>query len=609
MKSFKRPTIYLQKIIALLMVLILTFSTCSCSFKNTGKNTDNSEEYISESYSSEDNEDFAAFTKEFFCEIVSEDCMTLHAFIEHPENYRIKDYDVTLGRYDFDSLDDTSDITGYINRLMSFDKNTLSAKQQITYDYLLQYLQTLLEYSDLYLFSSQLTTTTGIQIQLPILFEEYPFIEKKDIDEYITLLEDVDGFFENLIEYEKLRSSNGYFMEDTLADEVIESCKSIISSAKDESQGMFIPSFNAKIDAFQGLTDDERNNYKEKNKAAVLNHVVKGYQALIDGLTSLKGTNKYKGGLCNYPNGQKYFESVLAETLGWSKSVSEFDKLVDKYMSTYMASMQTILIKDTSLIDKADSFKFNLTDPTGILEDLKKRIKDDYPEIPEVNYDIKYISKALEDYASPAMYFIPQIDNLNINSIYVNSGDKDSGDIYPTLAHEGYPGHLYQTQYYAATNPDYILQILRIGGYVEGWASYVEVHSYEYADSNSPELNTLMSNNYATILCIYAKGDIGVNYYGWNEDQLAAFLKKWGYNNSSIAHEMYYSFIADPGNYCKYVLGFLGFEELRNHAQSCLGDKFDLKSFHKFVLDMGPVQFDILFSNLEKWEAEQNGQG
>lgn len=65
---------------------------------------------------------------------------------------------------------------------------------------------------------------------------------------------------------------------------------------------------------------------------------------------------------------------------------------------------------------------------------------------------------------------------------------------------------------------------------------------------------------------------------------------------------MYTALIANPGNYCKYVLGFIGFEELKKQAQKDLGSDFSLKEFHRYILETGPVQFDILFSNLKEWE-------
>ena len=400
--------------------------------------------------------------------------------------------------------------------------------------------------------------------------------------------------------FEKLRADNGYFMEDTLADEVIESCKSFLETAGSED-GAMISTFNEKLASVDGLSSQDIADYKAKNVSAVNEHVIPGYQSLVNALTSLKGSNRYSGGLCNYPDGSRYFEYILSSTLGWSKSVDEYDKLVDSYLKKYMLKMQSLALKDSSILDKFDTFSFNMTDPVGILTDLKKRITDDFPEIPDVNYNIKYVSKALEDYTSPAMYFIPQLDNLDINSIYINSSGTSASELYPTLAHEGYPGHMYQTQYFASTSPSLIRNVIKPGGYIEGWASYVEVHSYEYAGDNTL-LNSLVQCNYALILCLYAKGDIGVNYYGWTEAQLSSFLTDYGFSSAEAAHEMYTAFIANPANYCKYVLGFLGFEELKKQAQKDLGDNFSLKEFHRYILETGPVHIDILFDYLKNWE-------
>ena len=252
-------------------------------------------------------------------------------------------------------------------------------------------------------------------------------------------------------------------------------------------------------------------------------------------------------------------------------------------------------------MDDINSYSFAATKPQDIIEDLKKKITDDYPSIDDIDYSIKYVSEALSDYASPAMYFMPQLDNPDINSIYINQTDTTDSDIYPTLAHEGYPGHLYQTQYFLKTNPCLLRSLIKPGGYVEGWASYVEVHSYEYGNG-SYELNTIAKCNYALILCLHAMGDIGVNYYGWDEARLSSFLSNWGFSDVDTAHSMYTSLIANPGNYCKYVLGFIGFEELKKQVQNDLGSNFSLTEFHRYILEMGPVQFDILFSNLKEWE-------
>lgn len=603
---FKRN---IKKVISLTMAVVISAASISltgCGITDIrrlrGKNNNSYDTQYS--YNTTDNEAFEEFTDGLFKELIVDDTLSLHTLLEHPDEYGITDYDVTLGRIDTDSLDDTSDITQCITELTAFDRNFLSKKQTITYDYLLSYLQTRLCYSDLDLYDTQLTPTIGIQIELPLVFSEYTFMEKKDVDEYITLLCDVDSYFANLIEYENMRASKGITKEDSLLDDIISSCQSVIDSVNKtgSSDRLFIDDFNTRIDALTFISDDEKAEYKKLNLDAINNHVIPGYQALIDGLSALKGTNRYTGGICSYPDGQRYYEGLLEQTLGWSKSVDEYNSLLEDYMRGYMLVMRKLVQKDSSLIDSLSRYSFNMTEPESIIEDLKKRITDDYPELDEAGYSIKYVSDSLRDYASPAMYFMPQIDNPDINSIYINNSGTDSSDIYPVLSHESYPGHMYQTQYFLKTNPSLIRSYIKPGGYMEGWASYVEVHSYEYNNNNNDNLNTLAKCNYALTLCLHAIGDIGVNYYGWDEARLSSYLSNWGFNSPDTAHWMYTALIANPGNYCKYVLGFIGFEELKKQAQKDLGSDFSLKEFHRYILETGPVQFDILFSNLKEWE-------
>ena len=603
---FKRN---IKKVISLTMAVVISAASISltgCGITDIrrlrGKNNNSYDTQYS--YNTTDNEAFEEFTDGLFKELIVYDTLSLHTLLEHPDEYGITDYDVTLGRIDTDSLDDTSDITQCITELTAFDRNFLSKKQTITYDYLLSYLQTRLCYSDLDLYDTQLTPTIGIQIELPLVFSEYTFVEKKDVDEYITLLCDVDSYFANLIEYENMRASKGLTKEDSLLDDIISSCQSVIDSVNKtgSSDRLFIDDFNTRIDALTFISDDEKAEYKKLNLDAINNHVIPGYQALIDGLSALKGTNRYTGGICSYPDGQRYYEGLLEQTLGWSKSVDEYNSLLEDYMRGYMLVMRKLVQKDSSLIDSLSRYSFNMTEPESIIEDLKKRITDDYPELDEAGYSIKYVSDSLRDYASPAMYFMPQIDNPDINSIYINNSGTDSSDIYPVLSHESYPGHMYQTQYFLKTNPSLIRSYIKPGGYMEGWASYVEVHSYEYNNNNNDNLNTLAKCNYALTLCLHAIGDIGVNYYGWDEARLSSYLSNWGFNSPDTAHWMYTALIANPGNYCKYVLGFIGFEELKKQAQKDLGSDFSLKEFHRYILETGPVQFDILFSNLKEWE-------
>ena len=80
--------------------------------------------------------------------------------------------------------------------------------------------------------------------------------------------------------------------------------------------------------------------------------------------------------------------------------------------------------------------------------------------------------------------------------------------------------------------------------------------------------------------------------------QKMMYTSSYGFNDKSVATQMYSQMLSEPANYCKYVLGYVGFMELKAAAMQKQGNSFNLKEFHKYILDMGPVQFDILFENL-----------
>ena len=241
------------------------------------------------------------------------------------------------------------------------------------------------------------------------------------------------------------------------------------------------------------------------------------------------------------------------------------------------------------------------SDPKEILNDLKRKMAEDFPEIADVTYEVKYVEKALEDYLSPAFYLTAPLDNRNQNVIYINPKIGYRGlDLYSTLAHEGYPGHLYQTIFSNDSGIRPVRSLTNFGGYVEGWATYVESYGYEYAASlmNDPDsaknavrfawLNRSMN------LCIYSLIDIGIHYRGWDAARTAVFLKAFGINNASTAAEIYQYIVETPGNYLKYYWGYLNFLDLKTVCQKRLGDDFDLKEFHRRILDIGPVQFPVL---------------
>ena len=169
----------------------------------------------------------------------------------------------------------------------------------------------------------------------------------------------------------------------------------------------------------------------------------------------------------------------------------------------------------------------------------------------------------------------------------------DDLTLFTTLAHEGYPGHLYQTVYYESTDPDPIRSIMDFGGYVEGWATYAEMGSY-YLTPLSKEQATLLQKNSSIILGLYALADMGIHYDGWSRMDTVAFFSNYGITDAETVERIYELIIGSPGNYLKYYIGYLEFLQLKKEYIAQAGDSFSQEAFHKSVLDVGPAPFDVV---------------
>lgn len=546
-----------------------------------------------------DGREFDKFVDEIFRTEVQKDSLTLNYSLAHPKNYGITEPKVSLGHYSVDYLKDMLvSSENYLARLEEYDYNSLSDSQKLTYDILKMDLGLEKEMGDLILYNEILGPTTGIQAQLPVLLAEYTFYEKDDIETYLALLPKVQDYFDEIIEFEKEKSAAGLFMSDEVADSIIEQCEAFIA---DKENNYLIDVFNDKIKSYKGLTKEEITSYMEANEKAVTNNIIPAYENLVFSLTQLKGSGTNDGGLCYYDRGKEFYEYLIKTNTGSSKSVPELKKMLDENISKSMLKLTSLLMKDPTLADTVLSITYPLTDPSEIIEYLETAIKKDFPATPAVSCSIKYVHESLREHLSPAMYLIPPIDNYKDNVIYINNNPSyDLSQIFTTIAHEGYPGHLYQSVFFRNLEPAPIRSLLNFGGYVEGWATYVEYYSYYLAgfDKNVAEfLEASMSANMA----LYCRLDIGIHYEGWSLAETASYLKSFGINDTTTVKLLYQTMIEEPALYPQYGIGYLEFLELRETAEKALGDKFVLKDFHEFLLNLGPAQFDIIAGRLETW--------
>lgn len=550
----------------------------------------------------EDNKAFDEFLEKEFIESVSEDTLTLHYSLKDPTAYGI-DLAPTFGDLDFtDTEKDEQELKDTLADLTAFDYSTLSAKQQLDYDIIKTYIEDNLATTEYNLYGSALGTVSGVQCNMPINFAEYKFYVEKDITDYLSLLTQIPDYFKAVLDYEQARIDAGMGLQDFQLDEVIEQCESVLKS---KETNYMITTFDDRIDAFEGIDDAKKAEYKKQNKESVLNTVLPAYESMIETVKTFYGKATIEGGLAKLPDGKQYYEKLVRYDTGSAKSMDEIISLLDEGLQDAVSMMYTAAGADyegyTSYFDE-DAVDYGSEEPTVLLDTLKLAMMDFYPEGPQTSYTIKYVEKELEESLSPAFYMVPPIDDAVENVIYINNGSTDKSGLFTTLAHEGYPGHLYQTNYYNSTKPAPIRNLLNFNGYVEGWATYVELQSPElftFAEHN--QAYTLMEESMTKLnLVVASRIDVGVNYEGWSLDDVKKYLTENGLNEE-IAEDIYEYVICEPANYLKYCVSALEFMELQDYAKTQLGPEFDMKAFNKALLDCGPCQFEYVRKSVDNY--------
>ena len=539
------------------------------------------------------NKSFTNYTHQMFLSEVSKNTLNLHYTLSDPAAYGIEDYDVTLGDSDVSSiLEETMLLENYKNKLDRFSYNRLSKSNQLTYDILSLYLKNQSSAKDFYLYAEPLGSTTGTQAQLPVLFAEYTFNDRADVDEYLSLLSQTDTYYESILGYEQAKSQEGLFMSDPIAEEIIEQCRSFIANPEDN---FLLSIFDEKVDALPAISQEEAQSLKNQNRDAVMNHVIPAYQLLIDGLTELKGKGSNTGGLCYLENGKAYYEYLIRANTGSYDSVETIEKRLEQQLETDFNELRNLLIQNPKILSSNTGELSLSSEPTEILADLQAKLSKDFPAPPNVSYEVKYVHKSLEDFLSPAFYLTPPLDNLSQNVIYINQASNYTPlELYTTLAHEGYPGHLYQTIYSGYAGSNEVRSLLNFGGYVEGWATYVEFYSYSLADTDA-DIAALYRLNRSIMLGISSILDIAIHYHGYSRAEIAGYLSQLGFTDPATADSMYNAILEAPANYLKYYVGCLSFMDLRDAVEEKDGDAFDLKEFHTQVLEIGPAPFPVLY--------------
>ncbi len=534
---------------------------------------------------------FSEFCTTLFREEMKSNTMNLHFTLKDPKAAGIDSYEITLGSLSGDSPHNQArQLKKLSEELKKYSHRSLKGKDRLTCRLLSDYISRQQNLAAYPYYDEPLTPSGGVTSQLPVLLAEYTFRNTRDIKDYLGLLSQMDTYFLGILDYEQKKADAGLFMSDEACLKVIEGCE-VFTEHPDDN--FLIDTFSNRLNAMDGLTDTQKNAYLKQHSKVLSDHVIPAYSQMIKELTMLLGRGHNNWGLCNFPEGKAYYEAVVSADTGCDDSVEDLFSQIAKARREDLTFCQNLLENNPKLASQSPKPDAALKEENAMISRLQKEILTDFPAPPQTDVEICHVDPALSEYLAPAFYITAPIDDISHNRIYINDAKNDT-DIYyfTTLAHEGYPGHLYQTICTSSYGAPEVLSLLNYPGYTEGWATYTEMQAFYYAGLDQ-DLASLLQHNQAATLSLYATADIGIHYFGWEKEKNAAFWSEYGVDDTATVKRITDLILEEPGNYLKYYVGYLKFRQMRE--QLALENKsFSVSAFHEAILRTGPSPFSVL---------------
>ena len=494
----------LKRISLLLLSLVMIISLSGCT-----ADTNNKDERAS----------FDRFIERQFIETMESDYTTAHVFLEHPENFDvdISKLTVNLGvRLDEESMrnQEKKDADSWAE-FKKFERSKLTKEQQDTYD-IYEFQNNLArEMSDnkFDYYQQLFESISGIHYQIPTMLADWSLRNEQDVKDIISLVNDVLPYLQGAIDYTKEQAKRDLLMIDV--DAVREYCDNVIKSGENS---LILSDINKNIDTLN-LEESVGNAYKEQLKTAFNSSFIPAYQAVKDLMDEVSLTGNNEEGLVKFKNGKEYYELLLQNAVGSDKSVMEIKELMEDSLDKHISKLQENVIKNASvrefLTSGGEIPTTKYTSYDEILDDISAQLFEDFPNVSSLSYNIRDINEEIASSSGVAAYFnIPPLDGNGIKQLRVNpsTGEVSDLDTFSTVAHEGYPGHMYQYAYmYENIQSPYQKALANSSAYTEGYAVYAQFYAYKYLTGiDKNVLEALKENELASydimILC-----DIGIH--------------------------------------------------------------------------------------------------
>lgn len=550
-------------------------------------------------------EEFQAYADSFPAILTEHISFDLNFLFEHPETYGIEKDIYTL---DFISLEDYKSTMEKLEdkfaELDEYDYDQLNEDQKIVYR--------LMEYNAedtgidsetmYYLTTNYFDTNSGIQAQLPMTLWNYEFKNQKSVDSFLAVLKDAQSIFPKYVELEKIRQEKGFGISETYRKDVLDALHTINTT----DQTYILDATNQKIDAVDFLNDAEKESYKAQIKTAFDEQFLPAFLACETALREMSIVKTGEGELASYPSGKEYYENIVCENAGVD-TMKEYEKFLEEEEKNIIARLQDLMASypelskyfmDTDLLMEAfqNTEYTKSTTSLEVIETLEEAIAngEDFPKIKKLHYEMNQFPESMKDTTlAAAAYFLSAYDDTSGQDEHMILNGTFKQEDFTTIAHESFPGHMYQHNYFKTVEHHILRDLFSSNAYSEGWAKYIEGEVCDL--SLDPAMCHLIDINNQLTYLTFLQLDKQIHYDGISRDDAYQFMKEnFGVESEEDLAQQYEQLLENPGIFSTYYASCYRLLGLKDQAKEAWGSEYSDLRFHEMILNLGPLPMKLL---------------
>ena len=522
-----------------------------------------------------------------------------------------------------------------ITEVKEFDRAKLGRQDQITYDILLDFYGSSLQYKRFEWLSSvglyPISPMFGTQVTLPSFLQSVHVVKnEKTARNYVSRLEAMGEKLDALTAEMQRQAKLGVVLPPSLLEKSLVVIADTVKPVPAENA--LVTSFATRMNKVSALEPALKTELLGTATAAIKDRVYPAYERMSAALIALRPQAvEQSAGAARLPDGPLYYTFMLKQMTTTDYPPEQVHQLGLSEVARIEAEMNTLLksqgmatgtvAERMKTLREDPRFLFPSTDEgraqmlaryRQILDEVNARMPEYFKTLPPEKLVVERVPVAAEKGSAGAYYNSAAMDGSRAGTFFANLRDLKEMPTWgmKTLAyHEGIPGHHFQiATAQGLKGMPLIRQQSIYTAYVEGWALYAERLAAEiglYKDDPFGDLGRLQAEIFRAVRLVV---DTGLHAKGWTREQAIAYMvNNTGMGESEVTTEIE-RYMALPGQACAYKVGQLKILALRDKAKAALGTRFSLKDFHAVVLDSGAVPLSILEQLVDEWIA-QTGKG